>query len=155
MHVLVIAVTLLIVGLVLLRIHPEKTRSNLLKELTTMKTHTVNILNKILKVDTTKLVDFHIPNVHCDGLISKILTPDELVKLYQTDKDFYDKLVKCGYTRTVGLLHGFVLWTTNSKTKNIKSFKYFTDCVQKIEWKDPNLFIDFHTTKSKIGKCIF
>jgi hypothetical protein len=36
----------------------------------------------------------------------------------------------------------------------LKSFQYFVDCVTKIQWNDPTLFIDFHSTKSKIGKCI-
>jgi len=112
------------------------------------------MLNKVLKVDTTKLVDFHIPDVHCDGLIDHILSPEELVKLSHDNIDLYKKLVTCGYTRTVGLLHGFALWSSLSKTKDLKSFKYFIDCINHIVWDDPTLFIDFHSTKSKIGKCV-
>jgi hypothetical protein len=131
-----------------------RNKTNILKDLTTLKTHTVNMLNKVLKTDTTKLVDFHIPDVHCDGLIDRILSPDELVKLSRDNLDLYNKLISCGYTRTVGLLHGFALWSSMSKTKDMKSFQYFVDCVNKIEWKDPTLFIDFHSAKSKIGTCI-
>jgi hypothetical protein len=112
------------------------------------------MLNKVLKVDTTKLVDFHIPDVHCDGIIDRILSPEELVKLSQTNLPFYNKLIACGYTRTVGLLHSFALWSSMSKTKDMKSFKYFVDCINRIEWKNPKLFVDFHSTKSQIGKCI-
>jgi len=112
------------------------------------------MLNKVLKVDTTKLVDFHIPDVHCDGIISRLLSPDELVKLYKENAQLYNKLVACGYTRTVGLLHAFALWSSMSKTKDMKSFKYFVDCINHIQWSDPTLFVDFHSPKSKIGKCI-
>ncbi|AHL67596.1 ribonucleotide-diphosphate reductase subunit alpha [Chloriridovirus anopheles1] len=112
------------------------------------------MLNKVLKVDTAKLVDFHVPDVHCDGIIDRILSPEELVKLHQSNKSLYTQLVGCGYTRTVGLLHAFALWSSMSKTKDMKSFQHFMDCVKKVEWKDPALFVDFHTPKSKIGKCI-
>ena len=131
-----------------------KAKHNLLKDLMTLKTHTVNMLNKTLKVDTTKLVDFHVPDVHCDGILDTVLSPDELVKLSRENLDLYNKLIACGYTRTVGMLHGFALWSDLSKTKDMKSFQYFVDCINRIEWKDPTLFIDFHTPKSKIGKCI-
>lgn len=150
----------LIIPLIILSIllffvfRPVRAKINILKDLTTLKTHTVNMLNKTLKVDTTKLIDFHIPDVHCDGIIDHILSPDELVKLHHDNINLYNKLIACGYTRTVGLLHGFALWSSMSKTKDMKSFKYFMDCINHIEWKDPNLFIDFHSTKSKIGKCI-
>jgi hypothetical protein len=133
---------------------PMKAKHSLLKDLMTLKTHTVNMLNKTLKVDTTKLVDFHVPDVHCDGILDTVLSPDELVKLSRENLDLYNKLIACGYTRTVGMLHGFALWSDLSKTKDMKSFKYFVDCINRIEWKDPTLFIDFHTPKSKIGKCI-
>jgi hypothetical protein len=133
---------------------PIKAKHSLLKDLMTLKTHTVNMLNKTLKVDTTKLVDFHVPDVHCDGILDTVLSPDELVKLSRENLDLYNKLIACGYTRTVGMLHGFALWSDLSKTKDMKSFKYFVDCINRIEWKDPTLFIDFHTPKSKIGKCI-
>jgi len=131
-----------------------KAKHSLLKDLMTLKTHTVNMLNKTLKVDTTKLVDFHVPDVHCDGILDTVLSPDELVKLSRENLDLYNKLIACGYTRTVGMLHGFALWSDLSKTKDMKSIKYFVDCINRIEWKDPTLFIDFHTPKSKIGKCI-
>jgi hypothetical protein len=133
---------------------PMKAKHSLLKDLMTLKTHTVNMLNKTLKVDTTKLVDFHVPDVHCDGILDTVLSPDELVKLSRENLDLYNKLIACGYTRTVGMLHGFALWSDLSKTKDMKSFQYFVDCIKRIEWKDPTLFIDFHTPKSKIGKCI-
>jgi hypothetical protein len=131
-----------------------KAKSDILKDLTTLKTSTVNMLNKLLKVDTTKLVDFHIPDVHCDGTIDRILSPDELLKLSTSDPSMYKKLVACGYTRTVGLLHSFALWSSISKSKDIKSFNYFVDCINRIQWTDPTLFQDFHSNKSKIGKCI-
>lgn len=152
MHYLIILLLLLLI--IYLGFKPIQTKANLLNDLTTLKTHTVNLLNKILKTDTTKLIDFHIPDVHCNGLMDKILSPDELYKLSTTDLNLYKKLVLCGYTRTVGLLHGFALWSSLSKSKDLKSFQYFVDCVTKIQWSDPTLFIDFHSTKSKIGKCI-
>lgn len=152
MHYLIILLLLFLI--LYLGFKPIKTKANLLNDLTTLKTHTVNLLNKILKTDTTKLIDFHIPDVHCNGLMDKILSPDELYKLSTTDLDLYKKLVLCGYTRTVGLLHGFALWSSLSKSKDLKSFQYFVDCVTKTQWNDPTLFIDFHSTKSKIGKCI-
>ncbi|CCV01762.1 ribonucleotide-diphosphate reductase subunit alpha [Invertebrate iridescent virus 22] len=155
MHQLILFGLVLIVAvLVIIFTRPARAKINILKDITTLKTHTVNMLNKVLKVDTTKLVDFHIPDVHCDGIIDRILSPDELVQLSIKDINKYNKLITCGYTRTVGLLHGFALWSSMSKTKDLKSFKYFVDCINHIEWKDPNLFVDFHTTKSKIGKCI-
>lgn len=152
MHYLIILLLLFLI--LYLGFKPIQTKANLLNDLTTLKTHTVNLLNKILKTDTTKLIDFHIPDVHCNGLMDKILSPDELYKLSTTDLNLYKKLVLCGYTRTVGLLHGFALWSSLSKSKDLKSFQYFVDCVTKIQWNDPILFIDFHSTKSKIGKCI-
>lgn len=152
MHYLIILLLLFLI--LYLGFKPIQTKANLLNDLTTLKTHTVNLLNKILKTDTTKLIDFHIPDVHCNGLMDKILSPDELYKLSTTDLDLYKKLVLCGYTRTVGLLHGFALWSSLSKSKDLKSFQYFVDCVTKTQWNDPTLFIDFHSTKSKIGKCI-
>ena len=152
MHYLIILLLLFLI--LYLGFKPIQTKASLLNDLTTLKTHTVNLLNKILKTDTTKLVDFHIPDVHCNGLMDKILSPDELYKLSTTDLNLYKKLVLCGYTRTVGLLHGFALWSSLSKSKDLKSFQYFVDCVTKIQWNDPTLFIDFHSTKSKIGKCI-
>ena len=112
------------------------------------------MLNKTLKTDTSKLVDFHVPDVHCEGIIDHIMSPDELFKLSTSDPTLYKKLVECGYTKTVGLLHGFALWTSLSKTKDLKSFQYFIDCINKIVWSDSTLFIDFHSTKSKIGACI-
>lgn len=152
MHYLIILLLLLLI--LYLEFKPIQTKANLLNDLTTLKTYTVNLLNKILKTDTTKLIDFHIPDVHCNGLMDKILSPDELYKLSTTDLNLYKKLVLCGYTRTVGLLHGFALWSSLSKSKDLKSFQYFVDCVTKIQWNDPTLFLDFHSTKSKIGKCI-
>lgn len=152
MHYLIILLLLFLI--LYLGFKPIQTKANLLNDLTTLKTHTVNLLNKILKTDTTKLIDFHIPDVHCNGLMDKILSPDELYKLSTTDLDLYKKLVLCGYTRTVGLLHGFALWSSLSKSKDLKSFQYFVDCVTKTQWNDPTLFLDFHSTKSKIGKCI-
>jgi hypothetical protein len=112
------------------------------------------MLNKVLKVDTTKLIDFHIPDVHCDGIIDRILSPDELVNMSRDNLTLYNKLVACGYTRTVGLLHSFALWSSMSKTKDMKSFQYFVDCINHIEWKDSTVFIDVHSIKSKIGKCV-
>lgn len=152
MHLIIILALLLTLVFFVLR--PVQAKYNILKDITTLKVHTVNMLNKILKVDTTKLVDFHIPNIHCDGIIGRILSPDELVKLYHDNLSLYNTLVHCGYTRTVGLLHSFALWSSMSKTKDMKSFKYFVDCVSHIEWNDPTLFVDFHSAKSKIGKCV-
>lgn len=133
---------------------PLKYKVDIIKDLTTLKTHTVNMLNKVLKIDTTKLVDFHVPDVHCNGIIDRILSPEELVELSHKNLSLYNQLVTCGYTRTVGLLHGFALWSSMSKTKDLKSFQYFVECIKRVEWKDPTLFIDFHSPKSKIGKCI-
>jgi hypothetical protein len=154
MHQLIILLSVLLIVVLLMLLKPMKAKHSLLKDLMTLKTHTVNMLNKTLKVDTTKLVDFHVPDVHCDGILDTVLSPDELVKLSRENLDLYNKLIACGYTRTVGMLHGFALWSDLSKTKDMKSFKYFVDCINRIEWKDPTLFIDFHTPKSKIGKCI-
>jgi hypothetical protein len=154
MHEFIITLAVLLIVVLFYTHRPVQSKINLIKELTTLKTHTVNMLNKVLKVDTTKLVDFHIPDVHCDGIINRIYSPEELVKLSRENKDFYDKLVACRYTRTVGLLHGFALWSSMSKTKDMKSFKYFVDCINHLEWKDPAMFEDFHSGKSKIGKCI-
>ena len=154
MQQLIIPLAILLIVVLYYAFKPVRAKVNILQDLTTLKTHTVNMLNKVLKVDTTKLVDFHIPNVHCDGIINRILSPDELVKLYHDNLTLYNKLVTCGYTRTVGLLHGFALWSSMSKTKDMKSFKYFVDCINHVQWKDPTLFVDFHSTKSKIGKCI-
>jgi hypothetical protein len=152
MHLIIILVLLLLALVFILR--PARAKANILKDISTLKTHTVNMLNKILKVDTTKFLNFHIQDLHCDGIIDRILSPDELVKLFHENTSLYNKLVTCGYTRTVGLLHGFALWSSMSKTKDMKSFNYFVDCVNHIEWKDPSLFVDFHSIKSKIGKCI-
>lgn len=154
MHQLIIPLAILLVIVLIYSFKPVRAKINILKDLTTLKTHTVNMLNKTLKVDTTKLIDFHIPDVHCDGIIDRVLSPEELAKLGHDDPELYNKLVACGYTRTVGLLHGFALWSDMSKTKDLKSFKYFVDCINHVTWKDPTLFIDFHSTKSKIGKCI-
>jgi hypothetical protein len=154
MHQLIILLSVLLIVVLLMLLKPMKAKHSLLKDLMTLKTHTVNMLNKTLKVDTTKLVDFHVPDVHCDGIKNTVLSPDELVKLSRENLDLYNKLIACGYTRTVGMLHGFALWSDLSKTKDMKSFQYFVDCIKRIEWKDPTLFIDFHTPKSKIGKCI-
>jgi hypothetical protein len=154
MHQLIILLSVLLIVVLLMLLKPMKAKHSLLKDLMTLKTHTVNMLNKTLKVDTTKLVDFHVPDVHCDGILDTVLSPDELVKLSRENLDLYNKLIACGYTRTVGMLHGFALWSDLSKTKDMKSFKYFVDCINRIEWKDPTLFIGFHTPKSKIGKCI-
>lgn len=154
MNQVILPLTLLLIVVLFYVFKPIRAKTNILKDLITLKTHTVNMLNKVLKVDTTKLVDFHVPDVHCDGIIDRILSPDELVKLSRDNLDLYNKLIACGYTRTVGLLHGFALWSSMSKTKDLKSFKYFVDCINHIVWKDPTLFVDFHSTKSKIGKCI-
>lgn len=154
MQQLILPLAILLIVVLYYTFKPVRAKASILKDLTSLKTHTVNMLNKTLKVDTTKLIDFHIPDVHCDGLIDRILSPDELVGLAHTNVNLYNKLVACGYTRTVGLLHGFALWSSTSKTKGLKSFKYFTDCINHIEWKDPSLFVDFHSSKSKIGKCI-
>jgi hypothetical protein len=154
MQPLIIILAILLIVVLYYAFHPYRAKVNILQDITTLKTHTVNMLNKVLKVDTTKLVDFHIPDLHCDGIIDRILSPEELVKLSRSNATLYNKLVSCGYTRTVGLLHGFALWSSMSKTKDMKSFQYFVDCINHIEWKDPNLFVDFHSTKSKIGKCI-
>jgi hypothetical protein len=160
MHFIVIILLVLSLIIALMTIKPITSIKNrsLLKDLTTLKTSTVNMLNKLLKIDTTKLVDFHIPDVHngqCPfGTIDRILSPDELLKLSMSDPSMYKKLVACGYTRTVGLLHSFALWSSISKSKDIKSFKYFVDCINRIQWTDPTLFQDFHSNKSKIGKCI-
>ena len=153
-HFILPLVLLLVIMLLYFVLIPIKNKHTILQDLTTLKTHTVNMLNKVLKTDTTKLIDFHIPDVHCEGLIDRILSPDELVKLSHDNLDLYNKLVACGYTRTVGLLHSFALWSSISKTKDLKSFKYFVDCINAIQWKDPSLFIDFHSSKSKISKCI-
>ena len=150
----IVPLVLLLIVILYLVFKPVRAKANILQDLTTLKTHTVNMLNKVLKVDTTKLINFHIPDVHCDGIIDHIMSPDELVKLNHDNPTLYNKLISCGYTRTVGLLHGFALWSSMSKTKDMKSFQYFVDCINHIEWKDPTLFIDFHTPKSKIGKCI-
>jgi len=154
MQQLIIPLALLLIVVLYYAFRPVRAKMSILQDLTTLKTHTVNMLNKVLKVDTTKLIDFHIPDVHCDGIIDRILSPEELVKLSHDNLDLYNKLVACGYTRTVGLLHGFALWSSMSKTKDMKSFKYFVDCINHVAWKDPTLFVDFHSTKSKIGKCI-
>lgn len=154
MQQLILLLALLLIVVLFYVLRPVRAKVNILRDLTTLKTHTVNMLNKVLKVDTTKLIDFHIPDVHCDGIIDRILSPDELVKMSHDNLTLYNKLVACGYTRTVGLLHGFALWSSMSKTKDMKSFKYFVDCINHIEWKDPTLFIDFHSIKSKIGKCV-
>jgi hypothetical protein len=155
MHTIVI--TLIIIALIiaaLMLIKPMKVKSDILKDLTILKTSTVNMLNKLLKVDMTKLVDFHVPDVHCDGVIDRILSPEELLKLSNSDPSMYKKLVSCGYARTVGLLHSFALWSSMSKSKDMKSFKYFVDCINRVQWTDPTLFKDFHSNKSKISKCI-
>lgn len=154
MHQLIIPLAVLLIIVLYYTFKPVRAKVSIIQDITTLKTHTVNMLNKVLKVDTTKLIDFHIPDVHCDGIIDRILSPDELVKLSHDNSTLYNKLVACGYTRTVGLLHGFALWSSMSKTKDMKSFKYFVDCINHVEWKDPTLFVDFHSTKSKIGKCI-
>lgn len=154
MQQLIIPLAILLIVVLYYAFKPVRAKVNILQDITTLKTHTVNMLNKVLKVDTTKLIDFHIPDVHCDGIIDRILSPEELVKLSRDNLTLYNKLVACGYTRTVGLLHGFALWSSMSKTKDMKSFQYFVDCINHVEWKDPTLFIDFHSIKSKIGKCI-
>ena len=154
MQQLTLILALLLIVVLLYAFKPVRAKANILKDLTTLKTHTVNMLNKVLKVDTTKLIDFHVPDVHCDGIIDRILSPQELVQMSRDNLTLYNKLVACGYTRTVGLLHGFALWSSMSKTKGMKSFQYFTDCINHVKWNDPTLFVDFHSTKSKIGKCI-
>jgi hypothetical protein len=135
-------------------IKPAKAKYDVVKDIITLKTQTVNLLNKVLKVDTTKLVDFHVPEIHCDGLINRVLSPEELVALYKSDPGLYAKLAMCGYTRTVGMLHVFALWSSASKSKDLKSFKYLVDCVNNLKWEDPAMFVDFHTANSMLGKCI-
>jgi hypothetical protein len=154
MHKVMTILLLIFIIILYVFLKPRKNKINIIKELTTLKTQTVNLLNKTLKIDTSKLVDFHIPDVHCEGIIDHIMSPDELFKLSSTNPNLYKKLIECNYTKTVGLLHGFVLWTNLSKTKDMKSFQYFIDCVNKIVWSDPTLFNNFHSTKSKIGICI-
>ncbi len=154
MHKVMTILLLIFIIILYVFLKPRKNKINIIKELTTLKTQTVNLLNKTLKIDTSKLVDFHIPDVHCEGIIDHIMSPDELFKLSSTNPNLYKKLIECNYTKTVGLLHGFVLWTNLSKTKDMKSFQYFIDCVNKIVWSDPALFNNFHSTKSKIGICI-
>lgn len=135
--------------------HPtQKAKFKLADDLKNLKTHTVNMLNSVLKTDMTKMVDFHLPDVHCDGMVDRIMSPDELVNTFHTDPALYNKLVACGYTRTVGLLHGFALWSSMSKSRDSKSFKYFADCVNRIDWKNPVLFVNFHSASSIIGKCV-
>lgn len=157
MQQLVIPLFILLIAILILIFRPLKkanVEKKLIKDLITLKTSTVNMLNKVLKTDTTKLIDFHIPDIHCNGVIDNILSPDKLVKLYHDNLNLYNKLIICGYTRTVGLLHGFALWSSTSKAKDMKSFQYFVNCITSIEWKDPTLFVDFHSPNSKIGKCI-
>lgn len=154
MHKISIVLLSLVIIILYVFLKPHKNKKSILKDLTTLKTETVNKLNKILKVDTSKMVDFHVPDVHCEGIIDHVMSPEELFKLSGTDPTLYKSLVNCGYTRTVGLLHGFVLWTSLSKAKDLKSFKYFIDCINKIKWSDPTLFSDFHSSKSKISVCI-
>jgi hypothetical protein len=154
MQQLILLLLLLSLLVLFFAFKPVRAKSSILKDLRLLKTHTVNMLNKVLKFDTSKLVDFHIPDVHCDGIIDRILSPEELVKLNHDNLTLYNKLIACGYTRTVGLLHSFALWSSISKSKDRKSFQYFIDCINHIEWKDPTLFVDFHTSKSKVGKCI-
>jgi hypothetical protein len=150
-----ITLSLIFITILYIFLKPHKNKANIIKELTTLKTHTINMLNKTLGIDTSKLVDFHISSdAHCEGIVNHIMSPDELFKLSTTNPNLYKKLVECGYTRTVGLLHGFALWTSLSKAKDFKSFQYFIDCINKIVWSDPTLFLDFHSTKSKLGVCI-
>jgi hypothetical protein len=145
----------LIVSLMYWIFHPiNRSKNRLIDHLTTIKTQTVNMLNTVLKTDTTKLVDYHVPDVHCDGVVDHVMSPDELLKLVQTNPTLYNKLVSCGYTRTVGLLHGLALWSSTSKTKDLSSFNYFVKCINSIEWKNPALFVNFHSPASIVGKCI-
>lgn len=135
--------------------HPVKRAAAALSDdLKTLKTHTVNMLNAVLKTNMAKLVDFHLPDVHCDGVIDRVMSPDELVGLFHSNPTLYNKLVTCGYTRTVGLIHGFALWSSISKSKDMKSFKYFVDCINRVDWKNPVLFVNFHSSQSIIGKCV-
>jgi hypothetical protein len=152
MFQLLLAVAVL-AGLLVI-ISPIKRRQKLSRDLNSLKIQTVNMLNKVLKTDTSQLVDFHVPDVTCDGTMDHVMSPQELVELYHKNPSLYENLVACGYTRTVGLLHGFALWSSTSKSKDLKSFRYFVDCVNHVEWKDPNLFVDFHSPKSLIGKCV-
>jgi len=145
---------ILIVIVLIIIFHPLQNKKNILKDIQSLKTQTINMLNKVLNTDTSRLIDFHIPDLHCDGLIDRILSPDELIDLYGKNPSLYAKLSECGYTRTVGLIHGYALWSSLSKTKDFKSFKYFTDCIVGIDWKDVTLFKDFHTQQSKLAKCI-
>ena len=151
--IIIVLIVLVTVGL-LYALVPIKHKMSVLKDLSTLKTHTVNMLNKVLRVDTTAIVDQLIPDTHCDGIIGKILSPDELYKLAKSNPTLYNKLVACGYTKTIGLLHGLVLWSNVSKTKDMKSFKHFVECAKHIQWKEPELFIGFHSPKSQINKCI-
>lgn len=153
MHTLFILLTIIVIALLFIFVKARR-RHDVVKDIITLKTQTVNLLNKILKVDTTKLVDFHVPEIHCDGLINRVLSPEELVDLYKSDPGLYAKLAMCGYTRTVGMLHVFALWSSSSKPKDLKSFKYLVDCVNNLKWADPAMFVDFHTANSMLGKCI-
>lgn len=155
MHTLLILLVITVIALLInFAIKPAKAKYDVVKDIIALKTQTVNLLNQVLKVDTTKLVDFHVPEIHCDGLINRVLSPDELLALYKSDPGLYTKLAICGYTRTVGMLHVFALWSSVSKSKDLKSFKYLVDCVNNIKWTDPALFADFHTTNSMLAKCI-
>jgi hypothetical protein len=155
MHQFIILLVIVIGAIgILYAFKPMMAKKSVLKDIAILRTHTVNMLNKVLKFDTTKVVDVYVPDLHCDGLVSSVLSPDEMFALSHSNPTLYNKLVACGYTRTVGVLHGFALWSSMSKTKDAKSFKYFTDCINHIEWKDPKLFLNFHSTKSPIGKCI-
>lgn len=148
---------LLLFALLLVAISKAKANKyDLTEDLRRLKIHTVNALNKVLKIDTTRFLDFHIPEVHCDGLVSKILSPEELVKISVDNPPLFQKLAACGYTRVVGLVHAFVLWPSLSKSKDLASFKRFVEYAEKLDWQNPKVFVDFHSKSSVVGsKMIF
>ena len=133
---------------------PRRRRSVLDKQLNDLKRATVDIVNQTLGTDVSTLVNNHIHNIHCDDYIGKIITPDEIYKLHLKDSDLYNNLQKCGYNRMVGLIHALVLWSDKSKLKDMKSFKYFIECLTTLDWNDPELFKDFHGDSSKLAQCI-
>lgn len=149
---LLIFIIIIILGLLLLK--PLYYKKKFSKDLHDLKTHTINMLNNVLKIDMTKLVDDHTGVITCDSSNLILVTPEEIFQIYTKNPSQYNNLTSCGYTRTIGMLHGFALWTSLSKKRDISSFNHFVDCLNHINWNNPDIFKDFHSGQSELSKCI-
>ena len=120
-----------------------------------LKHDTINMVSKAIKANATAVIEGSIPDIHCDGLINRAMSTDEIYQLYTTDRILYNQLVACGYNKNIGLLHGLAMWSSSAKgDKNLESLAVFLECMKKKDWSDKDMFVDFHSPTSKHTRCI-